>query len=313
MATTAAVTTFLPRSEEVISATREWERGRRSKEDVDTLYQKWTHEVLRFEEEQGFGWKTGGHLAWHDLFRPLIGASQGIAVGALTRWFETNTFYRRPVIEELPQFVPGKLASYLPQSSDLVVILPGPWTLAGLAENRTGRRESEVAESLAHLLHSVIAELSAEGERRFLFHEPLLAYAGEAPEDELQKLYGIVTAGGIPAQFLMWTYFGDGSWIVPEAPRLGVSMVGVDLSETPLGELTRSRVPSGVALGLGCIDPRTSLPESQEDIAQLVHEVDSKLHPGSMVLGPAAPMDLLPWETAREKLSVLRHFAGRSG
>lgn len=311
MSTRAAVTTFLPRSEEVIAATREWERGRRSREDVDALYARWTQTVLQFEREQGFAWRTGGHLAWQDLLRPLVESSDGIVPGALTRWFETNSFYRRPVVEKLPSLDAGKISRMVPSADpDLTVILPGPWTFTGLSENRTGQGESAVARSLARYLREAIDTLSRAGVKRFLLHEPLLAYTGEAPEDELRELYRIVTGGRPPSEFLLWTYFGNGAWLLPEAPKLGVSLVGVDLSETPLQDLTGSALPPGSSIGLGCIDPRTSLTEDPKDLDRLVKDVEAALHPGTLLLGPAAPMDLLPWDTAREKLAVLRPFAG---
>ena len=35
-------------------------------------------------------------LRWQDLFRPLLEASEGLDPGALTRFLDTNTFYRAP-------------------------------------------------------------------------------------------------------------------------------------------------------------------------------------------------------------------------
>ncbi|MCL4324245.1 MAG: hypothetical protein M1144_02115 [Candidatus Thermoplasmatota archaeon] len=314
MQTEAGTTTFLPRPEELVTATRELDRGRRSREEVDKLVTKWTGEVYRVEDRLHFAWKTGGHLSWQDLFRPIIDSSDGMVAGALTRWFETNTFFRRPVIEDLPRLRAGAFAQHLPPPEQrLALILPGPWTFAGLAENRTGKDLTEVASALTTLLHDLTLELLQKGVQHILLHEPLLAYADEVPEAELTQLYHSLTEGIAPERFLIWTYFGDGSWLLPQASKLRVSGVGVDLAETPLSNLTRQPVPKGVTLGLGCIDSRTSLPEDPKDIQDVLQKIGEGARPERVLLGPSSPLDLLPWETAVTKLSVLGEVLGRSG
>ena len=38
---------------------------------------------------------------WQDIFRPLVASIDGISLGPLTRYFETNTFYRKPIVNEV--------------------------------------------------------------------------------------------------------------------------------------------------------------------------------------------------------------------
>ena len=52
--------------------------------------------LVSAESEAGFDLLSDGMLAWQDLFRPLVDASEGLEAGALTRFLDTNTFFRAP-------------------------------------------------------------------------------------------------------------------------------------------------------------------------------------------------------------------------
>jgi 5-methyltetrahydropteroyltriglutamate--homocysteine methyltransferase len=306
------LTSSFPRSEEIVAATRELDRGRLGQKEMDSLYRKWTEEVLRLELKLGLSWTTGGRLAWQDLFRPLIESSQGMVAGSLTRWFETNTFYRRPVVEKPPTRVPGALAARLPnKDSSLTAILPGPWTFSGLAENKTTLDDTGLGMSISSLLAEEIKELAEAGISRFILQEPLLAARLLSPKDEKRviALYEPLRGPLAFKKSILWTFFGDGAPVLPLLAHLPVGGIGVDLSDTKPSDI-RS-LPSEKALGLGCIDARTSLPEDPGDIADIVRELSARLGASSIVLGPGVPIDLLPWEAAVKKVEVLPEVLGR--
>ena len=132
-----------PRSESLVAATRDLDRGRATAEAVEDLYSRTEGEVVALERRLGFDTITGGYLRWADLFRPFAETWDGLTVGPLTRWFETNTFYRQPILHAPPARVKGAIASRLPPAlrdapAQAGVILPGPYTFAGLLENRSG-------------------------------------------------------------------------------------------------------------------------------------------------------------------------------
>ena len=64
------LTSTFPRSEELVVATREFDRGRRNAADVEALFDRATDQVLALETKLGFSTVTGGNLARQDLFRP---------------------------------------------------------------------------------------------------------------------------------------------------------------------------------------------------------------------------------------------------
>jgi 5-methyltetrahydropteroyltriglutamate--homocysteine methyltransferase len=306
----SGLTNFFPRPEEYVKATRELDRGRRSREDVESILNRWTGEVFKLESEKGFSWITGGHLGWQDLFRPYVEASEGLVTGPLTRWFTTNTFYRRPVVEKLPALRPGALATSFPkQGRPLATIVPGPYTFSELAENRSSEDHEIVASAISTFLANAVRELAQAGVGLFIVHEPLLVVRppDKKREKEILGLYKPLEKALQSGNSLLWTYFGDAAPVMPLLKRLPVGGVGVDLSETRPSELT-SFVKTK-SLGLGCIDARTSLPEDPRDIAEIARDLDGRLSPRGIVLGPSVPLDLLPWEPACVKADVLSQSA----
>ncbi len=287
-------------------ASREFERGRRTRAELDQLTVRGEGIVTALEERLGLSWVTGGHLGVHDLFRPLVDSTEGMMTGPLTRWYETNTFYRRPVAEAPPRLNVRKLAYHLPSASGKAsVILPGPWTFARLTEDRRTGAPHDLEAQLVSVLEGAIVALRNAGFAQFILHEPELVVrppAGPAAEQLLREYSGLRAALG-KSSGLVWTYFGNAGPVLPLLARLPVDGVGVDLSETRPSDL-RSWTASQ-ELGLGCLDARTSLPENPEDIAKIARELLSRLSPRGLVLGPGVPLDLLPETAAIRKLEVL--------
>jgi 5-methyltetrahydropteroyltriglutamate--homocysteine methyltransferase len=312
----AALTGAYPRSEPLVAATRDLDRGRTTPEAVDALFARSEEEVVDLERRLGLTPTTGGLLRWADLFRPIAETWSGFTVGPLTRWFETNTFFRQPILHHPPERAAGALAARLPaaarsKGAPAKAIMPGPYTFAGLLENRSGETNEALVHRLGRLLAAEVTELKGLGYAAFQFQEPLLVVdvpSGPRAESVVAAYRSIVDASqGTPTS--IWTYFADAGPALPLLRRIPVGAVGVDLSETEPEEL--GRFPEGKGLGLGVIDPRTSLPEDPAAVVDIVHRILSVTSPPSVTLGPGGPLDLLPWGAAARKLEVLPDAVGR--
>jgi 5-methyltetrahydropteroyltriglutamate--homocysteine methyltransferase len=299
-----------PRPEALVSATRDLDRGRVTPEVVEELYARTETEVVALEQRLGFDTLTGGYLRWADLFRPFAETWEGFSVGPLTRWFETNTFYRQPILHAPPGRVAGAIAARLPPSlraepGRAGVILPGPYTFAGLLENRSGEADEALVHRLGRLLAEETRELVGLGFTSFQYSEPLLV--DRPPERALAEAvvaaYRSIQTGAGSATSLVWTYGGDATPVFPLLDRLPVSGVGVDLAETDWESIPATTGRHG--LGLGVVDPRTTLVEDASDVVRIVRGVRERRHPPVLWLGPGGPLDLVPWEPATRKLHVL--------
>ncbi|HXY12443.1 MAG TPA: hypothetical protein VEJ85_02995 [Thermoplasmata archaeon] len=304
------LTGAFPRSETLVSATRDLDRGRTTYEAVEELFRRTEEEVAELEQRLGFSETTAGYLRWPDPFRPFAETWEGFTVGPLTRWLETNTFYRQPILLAPPGRTPGAIASRLPpplvrSPGSARVLLPGPYTFASMLDNRSGETEPALIHRLGRLLGDEVRELRGHGFETFLFSEPqLVVHPPEGPRAEAVVAgYGAVDGALSGGTSIVWTYGADARPAFPLLDRLPVSVVGVDLSETEVDQIPEGPAPQG--LGLGVVDPRTTLAEDPAEVARVVRAAQSRRHARSVWLGPGGPLDLLPWEPATRKLHVL--------
>jgi len=317
----AGLTGPYPRPEALIQATRDLDRGRTNAEAVEALFRTTEQEVVALERRLGFDHVTAGFLRWPDLFRPFAETWEGLAVGPLTRWLETNTFFRQPILLAPPGRSERAFAARLPpplltQPHSARLILPGPYTFASVLDNRSGETDEAVIHRLGRMLADEVRELRGAGFASFLFSEPLLVVRppeGPRAEAVLAGYRAIQTAvnGGTST---VWTYGADARPAFPLLDRLPVSSVGIDLAETDVERLPEGPPSSG--LGLGVVDPRTTLGEDAVEVAQVVRAAYERRRPASVSLGPGGPLDLLPWDPATRKLGVLLevlHALGEGG
>ena len=304
------LTGAFPRSEALVGATRDLDRGRTTPEAVEELFAKTEAEVVALERRLGFDEATAGYLRWPDLFRPFAETWEGFTVGPLTRWLETNTFYRQPILLAPPGRTPGAIAARLPppltnSPKTSRVLLPGPYSFSVMLDNRSGETEPALIHRLGRLLGDEVRELRAREFSSFLFSEPqLVVRPPEGPRAEAvvagyRAIEGALDGG----TSIVWTYGADAREAFPLLDRLPVSVVGVDLAETEVDQIPPG--PSGKGLGLGVVDPHTTLEEDPAEVARVVRAAYARRHPSAVWLGPGAPLDLLPWEPATRKLHVL--------
>jgi 5-methyltetrahydropteroyltriglutamate--homocysteine methyltransferase len=299
-----------PRSEPLVAATRDLDRGRANPEAVEARFAEDERAVVALESRLGLDASTGGYLRWADLFRPFSEGWPGFTVGPVTRWFQTNTFFRQPILHAPPERTAGVVRAALPSANVVAperanVILPGPFTFAGLLDNRSGETREALTHRFGRLLAEDVRELRAAGYRLFQFQEPLLVVApptGPLAEATIAA-YRSLSEAAHGGTTVIWTYFGDAAPVQPLLHRLPVNVVGVDLAETEPEAIEPS--PHHRGLGLGCLDPRTTLNEDAGEVARIATLVRDKGPLNELWLGPGGPLDLLPTEAAARKLDVL--------
>ncbi len=293
-----------PRPEHLVKATRDLDRGRIDTAAAEEAFARAEREVVEVETALGLDTVTGGYLRWADLFRPLTLSWKGTSSGPLTRFFETNTFYRQPILESPPERTDGGLASWLPRGRAARAILPGPYTFAHLADVRYGGSDrTRAVGDIARALASELRALGPEGPRHVQFQEPLLGYAPyEGDPAPLAAAYRTLVEASAGATTTVWTFFGDAGRSLKALLALPVDVIGVDLFEF---EVPRPVDLGGKGLGLGVVESRTTISENVEEVARLARSVEGALSPSSVWLGPSPPLDLLPFDAARSKLAIL--------
>ena len=277
-----------PRSEGLVQATRDLDRGRTTPEAVDDQVERDLAELVSAQQAAGLDLLSDGMLRWQDQFRPLLEGADGLETGALTRFLDTNTFYRAPRATSADP----KLSS--PPGERYVALVPGPRLVTlpspfALAKG-TGIPPKVLAQSvLKPALDGLDVEL-------VVLAEPFLAREEEAELDLLAE--ALETLAGGP-KLALWLEFGDAKNVLDEGVAdLPVEGLGIDFYATHVAD-----VPNGFdkLLLAGVVDARSSVPEEPREIAAFVERLDVE----RIALVPNGDLQYVSQPVAQEKLARL--------
>jgi 5-methyltetrahydropteroyltriglutamate--homocysteine methyltransferase len=305
-----------PRSEAVVAATRDLERGRTTPDVVDALVEDDEQAFISAQRDAGLDLLSDGLLRWQDIFRPLAN-SAGFPARTLIRWFDNNSFYRAP---EAGDVVPVALGEALPPVLELaeavvpaprVATLPSPYTFSRAAHTSADR--DVLARDLGvRFLAPLAGALAGRGFEVIHLEEPWLPYHGiddagwAALEDGLQEIRSALDGR---ASLVLHAYFGDAAPHVDRLRKLPVDAVGIDFVETDLDSLG-SNWEVGVLAG--AIDGRRSLVEDPADVAAFAERVAERLQPPALYLSSNSELEMLPTEVAEAKVKALGQAGARA-
>jgi len=311
----AQLTGIFARSKNLIRATRDFDRRRCTDQELENIRREDVKKIISLQK--GFEFVADGNLLWQDLFRPFTKASRqgsglptGIELGPLTRFFETNTFYRRPIIVGEIKFEPKEIDKFfyldlLPTNPK--VILPGPITFCGLSENRYYKKDFMIA--VANMLSRVIKYLAQQGVKAIQFSEPYVAYHGKnltSKDFGLAKdAYRVIADSKNDAEVSLHTYFDDFTAIT-KVLKFPVDSVTIDLTATNLKDL---KFETDKKIGLGCIDAANSLLENTKETIKFVSNLIKKLKLKNFFVCPNCDLDFLPQPIAEKKVEILKAVA----
>jgi 5-methyltetrahydropteroyltriglutamate--homocysteine methyltransferase len=278
-----------PRSEALVQATRDLDRGRTTREAVDEQIRKDREELIAVQQQAGLDLLADGMLTWQDLFRPLLEASDGLEPGALTRFLDTNTFYRAPhatsATPKLTRPLDGRYIAPLP--GPRLVTLPSPWALA----EGTGIKPKVIAENV---LKPVIDSLDAE---LIVLAEPFFGRSETAEVAGLGEAVGALT-GGVKLA-LQLTFCDARKPLEQGLAELPVDALGIDFYGTHAAD-----VPKGTDKFLlaGVIDARSSAIEEPRELAAFAQQLQAAREIDDLALVPNGDLQFVSERIAREKL-----------
>ena len=297
-----------PRSERLVQATRDLDRGRTTPEEVDAAFDDERRAYLELQARAGLDLISDGLLRWHDLFRPLVDATEGMDARVLVRWFDNNSFFRAPEPAGGPSYsglAPWALEDGL--GGPRVASLPSPYLFSRAA--RTSEDRDELMGTLArNVLAPAIRELTGAGAGLIHLEEPWLAYFGieEASWDPFEGALETLREAAGETTLVLHVYYGDAAPLAERLVRLPVDAVGIDFVETDLEALP---TPWPTGLVAGCLDGRRSVVESAEEVASFVSRVAERLEPERLFLSSGSELELSGPEVAPRKVEVLGEAA----
>jgi 5-methyltetrahydropteroyltriglutamate--homocysteine methyltransferase len=286
----AFVPGIYPRSEELVQATRDLDRGRTTQAAVDEKVERDRAAFVSGQQDAGLDLLADGKLDWQDHFRPLLEAADGLETGALTRFLDTNTFYRAPKATTASPKLSAPLDEryVTPLPGPRLVTLPSPFALA----KGTGVTPKTMAEGvLKPALESLEAEL-------VVLAEPFLAREDEPALDDLAEALEPLAGG---PKLAIWLTFGDARPLLEQgAADLPVEAIGIDFYATHLTD-----VPEGFPklLLAGVVDARSSLLEEPRELAVFAQRLGERAD--NIALVPNGDLQYVSERIAREKLQRL--------
>lgn len=295
------LTGIFARSPELIRATRDYDRGRLEEDGLKRIREDDVKNLINFQED--FQYIIDGGFLWQDILRPFT-LMKGIESGPLTRFFRTNTFYRKPIIKGDIEFNSEFINKFfylnlLPRRSK--VILPGPVSFVSLSDDKCGKDTLFI---ISRALNRISKYLEKEKVSCIQFSEPYISLTEERDFNLWKKAYEILTES-IEVDTLIHLPWGDFSNLL-DILKFPVKSIGIDFIETSIEKID---FKTDKSLGIGCIDAQNSLLEDREDLRKFVNNLIDKLSLKDFFICPNCDLEFLPYPIAIKKINIMREIS----
>ena len=284
-----------------------------SEEDLEQIKNDVTEEVIREQIGSGIDIITDGLIRWDDPLTYLARRISGFQIQGLIRYFDTNTFYRQPHVENRLEFVKPIFVSdfqfaHEKSSKPVKAVITGPYTIAKLSKNHFYREFRQLVFDLAHLIHQEAQALEEAGCKYIQFDEPaILNFKEDLPL--FLKAYEIVTVQLSKSEKILNMNFGSLEGIYPKILDVEADRFGFDLSKGHKNWKVLKSAPFTKKMMAGVVDARNTKMESETELAQIIHELGEYINLEQIWLSTNYSLEFLPRSNARKKMELLASVA----
>jgi 5-methyltetrahydropteroyltriglutamate--homocysteine methyltransferase len=294
-----------------------WERGELSDEEFDRIQDEVTLELIEEQVRAGLDVVTDGQVRWYDPISHFARKLEGCEVGGLLRFFDTNFYFRQPiVVEEVrwrgpiirDEFLFAKKASPVPVKP----VLTGPYTLSKCSINRRGVGFDRLLREFADVISREVGELAKAGAGLIQVDEPAIL----ASPDDFHSFEGAIAKVAEEkgdAKLALYTYFGDAAPLYRKFMKLPVDVIGFDFTYSPNLSNIIARLGCGKELGLGLIDGRNTRLEAEKEVLDILRKLLPTIGSERVYLNPSCGLgEYLPRDVAFQKLKNMVSIAQRA-
>ena len=294
-------------------ALHQFDKSEISEEDLEQIKNEVTEEVIREQIQAGLDIVTDGLIRWDDVLTYIARRVSGFSIHGLIRYFDTNTFYRQPIVETRLEYVKPILVSDFQFAQErspkpVKAVLTGPYTIAKLSRNQFYREFKQLVFDLAHIIHKEAEALVAAGCKYIQFDEPAIL----SSKEDLPlffKVYEIVTAQLSEVEKILNLNFGNLDGLYPKILEIGVERLGLDLSKGHKNWEVLKKAPFTKKIMAGIIDARNTKMESETELSQMIHELGEHVNLEQVWLSTNYSLEFLPRSNAKKKIQLLTHIA----
>lgn len=298
------------------------EKGEKTDADIRAAENQMTEWALDEQVEAGLDLVTDGLIRWYDPISHLAGKLTGIEINGLLRFFDTNCYFRQPIVGGkikrnkslvVEDFLFAKSRSPRPVKA----VLTGPYTLARLSigqSEETGKLDTLLA-GYTEALAEEVAALAEAGAALIQVDEPALL---KHPEDfgRFESSIGALAARKGAARLGMAFYFGDAARLYAKLQGLPADILCLDFTYSSSLPDVVATEGSSKTLALGLLDGRNTRLEDRHTLARLLERMLAGLQADIAYLSPSCGLEYLPRDRARLKLRHLKMvkdtFLGRA-
>ena len=269
-----------PRPAKLRAAIARLERGEIGRDELRRVEDEVTLEVIQEQVEAGLDIITDGQIRWDDDQTYFARRMDGFTISGLIRYFDTNTYYRQPVVtgpvrwrEPIAVDDYRFAAGHSPQP--VKALMTGPYTLAALSANEHYATLRELVLALAGELRQEVLALEKAGAPIIQVNEPaILRQREDFPllREALERMLD-----GVRAECHLYTWFGAIDGLYPQVLDLPVSTIGLDFVMGAANFDAIKKAPFTKKLGLGIIDARNTKLETLEQIAEGIRRVSAEI------------------------------------
>ena len=304
-----------PRPARLRAAIARFERGEIGEDELRGVEDEVTIEVIEEQMEAGIDIVTDGQIRWEDDQTYFARRMDGFTIDGLIRYFDTNTYYRQPVVTGAVQWrEPVTVEDYrfaaAHSSQPVKAPVTGPYTLAALSTSEHYSSFGELVLALARELRQEVLALERAGAPIIQVNEPAILKRKEDFPLLHQALGEMME--GVTAEAHLYTWFGDIEGLFPQVLELPFSAIGLDFVMGPANYEVLRRGRFTKKLGLGIIDARNTKLETVEQIVDRIQRVSDAVAPESLYVNPSCGLEYLPREVAQAKLARMAEGVRRA-
>lgn len=305
------------------------DRGEKTAADLADAENFMTRCAIEDQARAGLDVITDGQIRWHDPISHLAGKLSGVKINGLLRYFDTNSYFRQPVLTARPERRGSLLASEFRFACNALgalstpagkagklkvkTVMTGPYTLGkfSLVENSEMSRLGARVEAYGAALGAELHALADAGAEHIQVDEPAIL---KHPEDWNEFIRGLdpilgareaLRQKGKRLEIGLYVYFHDAAPLYEKLAALPVDVLGLDFTYNPKLVDRVAAAGSPQSLGLGLVDGRNTRVEDAAAVARQVEKLLPKIAGGCAYLGTSSGLEHVPRDRAQAKLELL--------
>ena len=299
-----------PERQKLRRAIQSFQAGRIDAGELHRIQDETTREVLGEQQAAGLDWLTDGLVRWEDGQTYFTDRLEGFQRGGLLRYFDTNTYYRQPVVVgdvrwKAPITVDDFRFAAQNAEKPVRPVVTGPFTLAALSLDEHYRDAKRLVADLTAALRREIDALADAGAKTVQVDEPVLTrreFDAKWVRETFQALFG-------NAKSPVWValYMGSTAKLLDQIGEWPAAGVWLDcVSDRGVLDRLAAKPPAdGVEIGLGLVDARNTKLESVDQVVADLRRVTASVPAERISVTTSAGLEFLPRDRAREKLTRL--------